>query len=121
MVAAVFVVLALVAGTQVVRAALGRSGDPRALTALQALVCLTGAATAWGSWAGRRWAAGAAALHGIATAGLPLALAPLLDLPPEARGGLWAAAASALLLALGTAWYLRRALAARGPAARRPP
>jgi ABC-type glycerol-3-phosphate transport system permease component len=116
--AAVFVLLALNAWLQVLLALLGRSDDPGALTALQALVGIAGGAAAWGSWIGARWAPAAAGLYGLVTAGMLIAFAPLLDLEAEARRGLWAGAAAVLLLALWAGSYLRRALAAR-PRARR--
>jgi hypothetical protein len=108
--ALVFAVLALNAWAQVLLVPLGRSGDPTALTALQALVGIAGGAAAWGSWTGTRWAPAAAVLYGLVTAGMLVALTPLLDLGPDARGGLWTGAAAVLLFALWAGWYLRRAL-----------
>ena len=109
--AVVFALLALNAWGQVVLVPLRRSDDPAALTALQALVGAAGAAAAWGSWSGARWAPAAAAAHGTVTAGMLLALGPLLDLPADARGGLWLGAAVVLLFALWSVWYLRRVAA----------
>jgi hypothetical protein len=82
--------------------------DPPALVALQTLVGATGAAAAWGSWTGARWATAAALLYGVATAGLLAALTPILGLPADARGGLLRAAAGVLVFAAAAAWYLRR-------------
>ena len=112
--AVLFALLAVNAWAQVVLVPLGRADDPAALTALQALIGAAGAAAAWGSWAGARWAPAAAVLYGLVTAGMLVALTPLLDLGPDARGGLWMGAAAVLLFGLWAAWYLHRALSARG-------
>ena len=110
-VAGVFALLALNAWAQVALVPLGGSDDPFVLTALQALIGAAGAAAAWGSWAGARWAPATAVLYGLVTAGMLVALTPLLGLAPDARGGLWAGAAVVLLLSLCAAWYLHRAVA----------
>jgi hypothetical protein len=105
----VFALLALNAWVQVVlRVLLGASADPAALTILQALIGLAGGAAAWGTWAGTRWAPVAAVLYGLVTAGMLMALTPLLDLPPDGRAGLWTGAAAVLLFAIWAARYLRR-------------
>ena len=109
--AAVFALLALNAWAQVALVPLGRSHDPPALMALQALIGGAGAAAAWGSWTGARWAPAAAVGYGIVTAAMLVALTPILGLEADARGGLWVGAAAVLLFALGSAWYLRRTAA----------
>jgi hypothetical protein len=119
--AVVFALFALNAWAQVALVPLGRTDDPPALTALQALVGAAGAAAAWGSWVGGRWAPVAAALYGLTTAAMLAALGPLLDLDPEARGGLWGGAAGVLLFGLAAAWYLRRAVGGAGADAPRTP
>jgi hypothetical protein len=106
--AVVFAVLALNAWVQVALALLGRSDDPLELRLLQTVVGLAAAAAAWGSWTGARWAPAAALLYGLVTAGMLVALVPLLDLGPDARGGLWTGAAAVLIFGLWAAWYLRR-------------
>ncbi|HEU4631573.1 MAG TPA: hypothetical protein VFS08_17595 [Gemmatimonadaceae bacterium] len=118
--AVVFALLALNAGAQVVLALLHRSDDPSALTTLQALVSVTAAAAAWGSWTVARWAPGAALLYGLVTAAMLVSLEPMLDLPAEARVGLWTGGATVLLFGLWAAWYLRRDLARRAPPERAP-
>jgi len=70
---------------------------------------LTSLAAARGSWTGARWAPVAALLSGLSTATMLVALAPLLDLPADSRGGLWVGAAAVQAFGLGAAWYLRRA------------
>lgn len=55
-----------------------------------------------------RWAPVAALVYGVVTAGLLLALPPILDLEPSDARGLWLGAAIILLLVLWAAWYLRR-------------
>ena len=113
--AVVFGLLALNAWAQVALVPLGRSDDPAALVALQTMIGAAGAAAAWGCWRGARWAPAAAAAYGVATAGMLLALAPLLGLPADARGGLGVGAATALLFGLWSAWYARRHAAPAAP------
>lgn len=116
--AVVFALLALNAWAQVVLVLVGRSGDPGLLTALQALVGALAALAAWGSWTGARWAAGAAVIHGLVTAGMIVALGPILGLDADERGGLLVGAAVVLGFGLFAAWYLRRAGArVRAPSA----
>ena len=55
-----------------------------------------------------RWAPVAALVYGVVTAGLLLALPPILDLEPSDARGLWLGAAIIVLLVLWAAWYLRR-------------
>jgi hypothetical protein len=113
--ALVFALFALNGWVQVVLAPLGRTGDPGALTLLQAIVGTAAAAAAWGSWAGTRWAPWAALLYGLLTAGMLVALGPLLDLPAEAQHGIWIGAGVVMLFAAASAWYLRRAVALEPP------
>jgi hypothetical protein len=111
--AVVFVLLAGNAWAQVVLVPFGRTDDPPALTALQAIVGATALAAAWGSWRVARWAPAAALLHALATAGMLLSLGPLLDLPADARGGIHWGAGGILLLGACAAWYMRRAVRRR--------
>lgn len=113
MLTVIFTLLALNAWAQVVLVLLRRSDDPPALTALQAMIGVAGGAAAQGSWTLERWAPAAAVLHALSTAGMLVALEPLLDLARDARGGLWLGAAVALLFGIWAAWYLRRELARR--------
>ena len=106
--AVLYALLALNAWAQVLVAPFGMSDDPPALMALQALIGACGAAAAWATWTGSRHAPAAAALHGTVTAAMLVALVPMLDLGPEARGGLCTGAAATLLFAAWAAWYLRR-------------
>ena len=106
--AAIYALLALNAWAQVLLVPIGMSDGPHALTALQALIGACGAAAAWTTWRGSRRAPVAAMLHGAATATMLLTLEPMLDLGPEARGGLWTGAAATLAFASWAAWYLRR-------------
>jgi hypothetical protein len=84
------------------------SDSPPALRTLQALMAALAAATAWGAWSGARWAHASATAYGFVTAGMLVALEPMLSLPVEARGGLWAGAGVVLLFSLACAWFLRR-------------
>ena len=108
--AVVFACLALNGFVEVIFAAIGRSHQPAALVALQALVALAGGTAAWGTWAGTRWASAAALLYGLAAAVLVVSLTPILGLPPEASRGLWLGAAACVLFGVWAAWYLRRSL-----------
>ena len=106
--AAVLALLSLNALAQVVLVALGRSDDPAPLVALQMLVGASGAAAAWGTWRSARWAAGAAMAFGLISAAMLASLGPLVDVPADARGGLYMGAVILLLFGAGAAWYLRR-------------
>ena len=114
--AVVFAALSVNALVQAVLAAVRRSDDPAALTALQLVVAAAAATAAWGSWSVRRWAPRAAIAYGAATAVLLFSLDPLLGLGPDARNGLWMGAAVFFLLGVVAAWYLRRAIARAGGA-----
>lgn len=109
----VFGLFALNAWVQVVLALADESSDPVPLTVLQFLVGGAAATAAWGSWRERGWAPLAAIFYGAITAAMLVALVPLLDLGPEARGGLWTGAVMMLLVGIVAAWYLRRAIARR--------
>lgn len=85
--------------------------DPAVLATLQAVVGVLALATAWGSWKGTRWSPASAIAWGIVTAGMLFALPSILDLPPEARGGIRVGSAIVLCIGFGIAWYLRRATA----------
>ena len=88
----------------------GDSDDPPALVILQAIIGATAAATAWGAWRGARMAPWAAIAYGLATAGMLVALGPMLDLPAEATGGLYLGAVVVLGFAVIAAWFLHRAV-----------
>ena len=103
LIAAIFVLLTLNA----VKETFWSDGPP-ALRSLQALVGVIAAATAWGAWSGARWSAASATLYGFVTAGMLVALEPMLALPADARTGLWAGAGVVLLFSLACAWFLRR-------------
>jgi hypothetical protein len=70
---------------------------------------------AWGTWRNARWGSMACVLYGLVTAGMLAALPRLLDLPADARPGIWSGAALVLLFALSVAWYLRRGRALDRP------
>ena len=107
--AVVFGLLSLNAWWQVGENALG-GGSPAMLIALQVLCGVLAAVAAWGSWTSARWAPSAALLYGLVAGGMVAGLGPMLDLPPESRGGLWTGAAIILAFALVSAWWLRRSL-----------
>ena len=98
--AVVFGLLGLNAWGQVVSVLLGRSDDPPVLTALQFAVGAAGVAAAWGIWKQAEWAWVAAIAYGVVTAGMLLALPALLELPADARTGIWGGAAVVMVLSL---------------------
>ena len=104
----IYLLLALNAWAQVVLVPLGRSGDPRVLTALQVLIGAASLAAAWGSWNGTTWAPLAAVIHGLTTGGMLAALGAILGLPGDERPGLYVGAGAVMLWDLVFAWYLRR-------------
>jgi hypothetical protein len=108
--AIIFGLLALSAWAQVVLVASRASDDPPLLMGLQTAIGALGAAAAVGSWRNTRWAPVAAAGYGVVTAGMIVALGPLLNLDADARSGLWAGAGGVLAFGLVSAWYLRRSL-----------
>jgi hypothetical protein len=85
------------------------SDSPPSLRALQAVVGVIAAATAWGAWSGARWSAALATLYGVIAGAMVVSLGPMLDMPVEERGGLWAGGAIILVFSLACAWFLRRA------------
>jgi hypothetical protein len=107
--ALIFAFLALNAWAQVALRVIGRSDDPLMLSVLQSLIGVAGTAAAWATWTSARWAPIAALAHGASTAGMLIALGPMLDLEPDARGGILIGAAAVFIFGLVSAWYLRRA------------
>jgi hypothetical protein len=105
-VAVLFALLGLNALNELLSMVSGTSGGPAALAVLQAVVGLTAIATAFGAWIGARWAPLLAALYGVITAGMIVALGPLLEMPAEERGGLLVGGAIVLAFALACAGYL---------------
>jgi hypothetical protein len=108
LVAIVSALLGLMALGQMVRILVGQAGDPRPLVVFQGAMGVTAIAVAVGSWRAAPWAPLAALLYGVITASMLLSLAPMLNLEPEARGGLRTGAATMFALAIWAAWYLRR-------------
>ena len=85
----------------------GRSSDPAPLVVGHVASGITGVAAAVGLWRGASWASYATIAWGIATALLVATLQPILDLPLDARPGLWGAAAGIMVAALLVARYAR--------------
>ena len=110
--AVIFALLALNAWAQVALTAIGRTNDPPALFTLQFLGGAAAAAAAVGIWRNARWAPAAALAYGVVTAGMIVALEPILDLGRDARSGLVTGAAMVLAFSALSAWYLRRTAAA---------
>lgn len=108
--AVVFALLGLSAWWQVVGDLMDRSNEPLMITGLQLIVGATALATAWGSWVGARWAPVLALLYGVITGGMVASLGRILDLPADARQGLWTGTAVIAVFSLLSAWWLRRSL-----------
>jgi hypothetical protein len=106
--ALIYALLALNAWAQVIFALRGELSDPPILIGLQSLIGIAGAAAAWGSWVGARWAAYAVVVHGLTTAAMLVALDPILGLGADARSRLFIAAAAVLAWTFLFAWYLNR-------------
>ena len=85
------------------------SDSPPTLRLWQGLVAALAAATAWGAWSGAGWSVALAVLYGFIAGAMVVSLGPMLDMPVEERGGLWAGGAVVLIIGLVCAWYLRRA------------
>jgi hypothetical protein len=83
--------------------------DPWLLTLEYAVVCVTGLIAGYGVWRGRRWGPAALAVNGLTTAVLVVSLEPILNLPAEARRGLWIGAGGIALFTAAAVWYTRRA------------
>jgi hypothetical protein len=103
-VAVLFTLLAVNAFKEVVW-----SDSPPTLRIWQAAGCAAAVATAWGAWTGARWSAALATLYGLIAGAMVVSLGPMLDMPVEERGGLWAGGAVILVFSLACAWFLRRA------------
>lgn len=108
LIAVLFVLLALSAWSQVVLVFTGASDDPPPLMIWQAVVGASGLAAAWGAWKRKRWASAAATTYGVVTGAMIVALGPLLDLDPSARGGLWTGGIAVLGFGVGSGLLLRR-------------
>ena len=106
--AVLFAFVSLSDAVQVTHLLQGGDDDPLALSLLHLAGAIAAGAVAVGSWRRARWAPAAAIAWTVVTATLLVTLGPLLDLPPEARPGLWASAAAVALLGAAAAWYLRR-------------
>ncbi len=106
--AVVFALFALSAWVQVVGDVLDRSNEPKILTTLQLIIAVIGTAAAWGSWIGARWTPAFALLYGVIAGGMVATLGPILDLPAEARRGLWLGGARILAFGSVTRWWLGR-------------
>ena len=108
--AGLFALLALADLWQLAEAVRGRHPDPPSLLALHALTAALAAGAAGASWQGRRWAAELAVAWTVATAGMLLALGPLLAAPAAERRALTGVAAGVLVVGLMASAFLRRAL-----------
>jgi hypothetical protein len=116
--AVLFGLFTLNAWTEALLSLFGRSDEPRSLTALQVAVGVAGAFATRGTWTGAHWAPVAVLAYGSITGAMLVALPLILGLEPEARRGIWAGAASAVLFSAGVAWYLRRVVREKSSARR---
>ena len=106
--AGVFALLCLADVWQLAQAAQGRHPDPPGLFLTHGMTSVLAGLAAVGSWRERRWAALAALGWGAVTAGMFVALGPVLDTPPAERPTLWVSAAVVAIGSLAAGWYLHR-------------
>lgn len=105
---ALFALLAAVDVWQLVQAARGVHPDPAGLLVTHAVTGALAGLTAAGLWRGRRWTLAALLGWGTVTAGMIVALGPVLDTPPEEYPQLWLVAALVAAFTLAVFLYLRR-------------
>jgi hypothetical protein len=110
---AIFALLALNAWGQVAQVVLRRNTMPLALSLLQLVSGAAAYAASVGTFRRRPWAWKAALAWGLITAAMISSLGSLLDLPPEARGGLTLGSLSCLMIGGGLALFLRSVIRAR--------
>lgn len=85
------------------------AAEPHWARAAFHLVCgSAGVATAYAAWTAARWGWMAVITWGAATATLLLSLSALGLVTPEEEAGLPAGAVAVAIIAIITAWYLRR-------------
>jgi hypothetical protein len=109
---------ALNAGVQVLAAVVGWSDDPPLLILLQSACTVVAAAAMVGAWRLRPWSRVATVLYGLVTGGMIVSLSPILELGPDAQGGLNAGGGMTVLIALAMSWGLHWALGPAQPPSR---
>jgi hypothetical protein len=88
------------------------AAEPHWARAAFHLVCgSAGIATAYAAWTSARWGWIAVSSWGIATAALLLSLSAMGLVTPQEEAGLPAGAIAVVIIAMLTAWYLRRSAA----------
>ena len=106
--AGLFILLCLAHGHLVSTVVLGQGTEP-AIVFAGHLVCLVLAIIcAAAIWRRRLWAWRSVVAYGVALAILILSLGPALQLPSDARVGLWISAGSVVALSSAGAWLLYR-------------
>ena len=99
--------LCLNAWTQVFRSLVGWDDNPPLLIAWQAVSGAIACVAAIGAWRLRPWAPAATVLYGLVTGTMIGMLASIIDLEPDARGGLAVSALVVVCLSLVLAWAVR--------------
>lgn len=89
----------------------GWGNDPKLLSAEQLVVGLVGVTAGFAAWRHHASAWVLTIAWGVATCGMLLSLAPLLELEPEAAVGIRYGTLVIVGLTAWFAWYLRRVLA----------
>lgn len=107
--------LCLNAWAQVFRSLVGWDDNPPLLIAWQAVSGAIACVAAIGAWRLRSWAPAATVLYGLVTGTMIGMLASIIDLEPDARGGLAVSALVVVCLSLVLAW------AVRAPVQKNPP
>lgn len=104
----VFGVLALADVVQLGQAARGLHPDPPSLLIVHGITGLCAGAAAVGTWRSREWASILVLSWGVITAGMLVALGPVLDTPEAERPSLWLASGVVLVFSSLAAVYLHR-------------
>lgn len=99
--------LCLNAWAQVFRSLVGWDDNPPLLVAWQTVSGAIACVAALGAWRRRPWAPAAAVLYGLVTGTMISMLESIIDLGPEARGGLAVSALVVVCLSLALAWSVR--------------
>lgn len=99
--------LCLNAWAQVFRSLVGWDDNPPLLVAWQTVSGAIACVAALGAWRRRPWAPAAAVLYGLVTGTMISMLESIIDLGPEARGGLAVSALVVVCLSLVLAWSVR--------------
>lgn len=114
--AVLLALLCLNAWAQVFRSLVNWDDNPPLLVAWQTVSGAIACAAAIGAWRMRSWAPAATVLYGLVTGTMIGMLGSIIDLEPDARGGLALSALVVVCLSLGLAWAVRAPVRTTPPA-----